>query len=251
MRPVNLILPEDRRGERAPLRTGPVAYILVAFLVLAFAGVYAVVSTGNSISERQAQVTALEQELESSAARADALRSFSDFASLEQTRTATVSQLAASRFDWERVLREMALVLPEGITLTKLTGGIPGAAGDVGAADIDAPSLTIEGCTTDQEIVAGMIASLRDIDGVTRVGLAKSTTPGLGNIESEEASAEEDDGGTAGCGIRRTTQFEVTIAFDEATAQTGTPDAAAPAPSTPAPPAEPGAETAQTVDAGA
>ena len=33
MRPVNLIPPEDRRGQHAPLRTGPLAYILVGALV--------------------------------------------------------------------------------------------------------------------------------------------------------------------------------------------------------------------------
>ena len=35
MRPVNLIPPEDRRGEQAPLRTGPLAYVLVGALVAA------------------------------------------------------------------------------------------------------------------------------------------------------------------------------------------------------------------------
>ena len=32
MRPVNLIPPEERRGERAPMRTGPLSYVVVAVL---------------------------------------------------------------------------------------------------------------------------------------------------------------------------------------------------------------------------
>ena len=33
MRPINLIPPEERRGSQAPLRSGPLAYILVGALV--------------------------------------------------------------------------------------------------------------------------------------------------------------------------------------------------------------------------
>ena len=184
MRPVNLIPPEDRRGERAPLRTGPVAYLLVAVLLLAFGGVYAVVSTGNTISEREAQVTALERELESSTARAEALRSFSDFAALEQTRTETVSQLAASRFDWERVLRELTLVVPEGITLTSLAGAV--ACGVYESSNIEAPNLTVEGCTTDQEIVA----TLRNWIAGHGTVAASMTNPSLRACQSRSARSD-------------------------------------------------------------
>ena len=53
MRPVNLIPPEDRRGEHAPLRTGPLAYIVLGALVLVLVGVTALVLTDNQIAERQ------------------------------------------------------------------------------------------------------------------------------------------------------------------------------------------------------
>ena len=39
MRPVNLIPPEDRRGERAPMRTGPLAYVVVALLAVGLVAV--------------------------------------------------------------------------------------------------------------------------------------------------------------------------------------------------------------------
>ena len=53
MRPVNLIPPEERRGDQAPLRTGPLAYILLAGLALLLLGVVALVLTGNQVSERE------------------------------------------------------------------------------------------------------------------------------------------------------------------------------------------------------
>ena len=60
MRPVNLIPAEERRGERAPLRSGPLAYIVVGALVAALLGVTALVLTGNQIADRKAEVAQLE-----------------------------------------------------------------------------------------------------------------------------------------------------------------------------------------------
>ena len=56
MRPVNLIPPEDRRGEQAPLRIGPLAYILRRRAGRSsLVGVTALVLTGNQITERKAK----------------------------------------------------------------------------------------------------------------------------------------------------------------------------------------------------
>ena len=57
-------------------------------------------------------------------ARAAELAPYGEFASLEQARAETVSSLAQSRFDWERVLNELALVMPERVTLETLTGTV-------------------------------------------------------------------------------------------------------------------------------
>lgn len=224
MRPVNLIPPEDRRGDRAPLRSGPLAYVVVGVLLLGFVGVYVLVSTGNSISEREAEVAGLEQQLASSTAQAEALQSFAGFATLEQGRTETISSLAHSRFDWERVLRELALVIPEDASLLSLSGSIAGAesadsdsgASAAGGVAIDAPTLTMSGCGSDHESVARMVSALRDIDGVTRVGLASSNTPGsetAGAATTATPASGEADG--TGCTGAKSTTFELTVAFDE------------------------------------
>jgi Tfp pilus assembly protein PilN len=215
VRPVNLIPPDERRGERAPLRSGPIAYGLVATLLLLFVGVYMLVATGNTIAEREVAVTALEQDLESSQARAQALQSFTNFASLEDQRTVTVDSLARSRFDWQRVLRELALVIPTDVSLTSLDGGVGGAdaeGGDASASSsgITSPTMTMGGCAASHDSVARMVASLRDIDGVTRVGLSSSVQSAEGAEAS--ASSEETDGA---CQDSDNGTFEITVAFDE------------------------------------
>jgi Tfp pilus assembly protein PilN len=220
MRPINLIPPEDRR-ESAPLRRGPLAYVLVGVLLLGFVGVYALVSTGNTISEREAQVASLEQELATSQARAEALQSFSGFASLEEARTSTVSNLARSRFDWERVMRELALVLPSDVTLIDLSGSIGGtgtedAESDSGGAavEIAGPSLTMTGCGADHESVAKLVAALRDIDGVTRVGLTRTQAGGSEGGDADAASQSTSGDAVGGCVDPKLANFELTVAFD-------------------------------------
>jgi len=226
VRPVNLIPPEDRRGDRAPLRTGPLAYVVVAVLLLAFVGVYALVSTGNSISEGEAEVASLEDQLASSTARAEALQSFSNFATLEQGRNDTVATLAQSRFDWERVLRELAIVIPEDVSLISLSGSITGGAtggsdsgGDTASQGIEAPTLSMDGCASSHESVARMVAALRDIDGVTRVGLESSAMGEDGSGSSGAATPAPADPatGAAGgdCGVTKSTTFDLVVAFDE------------------------------------
>lgn len=217
MRPVNLIPKEERRGEYAPLRSGPLAYILLGALVLVLAGVAALVLTGNEIAEREDEIATLEVEDAEALARAERLAAYTQFRSLSEQRVATVSSLADSRFDWERVMRELALILPDNTWLVSLTatatpsvsvGGGGGASALRSATP--GPALELSGCADGQEAVAGFVTALKDIEGVTRVG-----------VQSSELSDKEDGGGAAEGGDDCRTRdfiakFELVVAFDAA-----------------------------------
>ena len=159
MRPVNLIPPEERRGDRAPSRTGSFPYLIVAALAVVLAGVTAVVLTGNQISDREADVATLEVQEAEAQARADALRPYAQFASVQQARQATVTSLAESRFDWERVLRELAIVMPNDVWLVKLTGTVrpevqlDDAAGVALRTEVAGPALQVLGCGDRKSVV--------------------------------------------------------------------------------------------------
>src|SRR5689334_7201362 len=103
MRPVNLFPIEERRGEMTPLRTGPVSYVIVGVLAVALLAATLMVLTGNQISDRKAQVSQLQAQVAQAQARSKRLSAFGQFAALQQARQDTVSNLAQSRFDWERV----------------------------------------------------------------------------------------------------------------------------------------------------
>lgn len=216
MRPVNLIPPEKRRGDRAPLRTGALPYVLVGGLAVALAMVTFVTLIGSKIGDREAEVASLEAQEAAASAQADALRPYAEFASLSVARDATVTSLAQSRFDWERVLRELARVIPEDVWLTEATGTanasvqIQGATEIEGRDDVAGPALELIGCGANHRAVAGFLAALRDIDGVTRVGIVSSERV-AGTVDTSiEGSSTAGD-----CRTRDAiAKFEVVVGFD-------------------------------------
>jgi Tfp pilus assembly protein PilN len=246
MRPVNLIPSEDRHGERAPMRSGPAVYIVVGALVIALAGVTALVLTGNEIADRKAEAAQLRQEDTAVRARAQKLAAYTQFQALKEQRVATVTSLADSRFDWERVMRELSQVLPGYVWLTNLTatdspsvsvgsgssgGGSSGSSSGAGMrASIAGPALEMSGCATGQDGVAGFVTALKDIDGVTRVGVQSSALPDVGSSASTGGGGEE--GGSTDCRTRGfIAQFQIVVAFDAAPIpSTGTEEAAPAAP---------------------
>lgn len=214
MRPVNLIPPEQRRGDHAQLRTGPLLYVVLGALALLLLGVTLLVLTNNQIAESKAEVATLEREDAAAQTKAKRLAAYVQFRTLAEQRIATVKSLADSRFDWERVMRELALVLPRNVWLTDLeatatpdssVSGEGGSSGSALRAAAKGPALTMSGCAGGQEAVAGFVTALEDIDGVTRVGVESSQLSGILG------------GGGGGCeAIGPVAEFSLVVAFDAA-----------------------------------
>lgn len=254
MRPVNLIPPEDRRGESAPTRTGALAYVVVGALVVALAAVSGLVFFNKQVSDREAEAAVLESRAAETQARAESLSAFAGFQQVHDARVATIEQLAKSRFDWERVLRELSLVIPRHVWLTSLNGSVsPEAGAGEGSsssslrAEIAGPALELAGCGRSHRDIARLIAAMEDIDGVTRVTVTDSQRT------DEDAAAQAAPAGSGGsapltgdnCQTRSSIpQFNLIAAFD------GVPVPAAiePAPVAPAPPSA--TATPSSVDGG-
>lgn len=226
MRPVNLIPPEQRRDSQSPLRTGPLPYLVLGALVALLVGVALLVVTGNQISEKKSEIVTLKHEDKLAQKKAERLASYVQLSQLRQERTETVNSLADSRFDWERVMRELSKILPGDVWLTTLNASASSeAASSSGSSNessgsglrssIAGPALEIHGCANGQDSVAGFVAALKEIDGVTRVGVESSALP------TEESSSESGEGGEGGGGSDCRTrnfiaQFELVVAFDAA-----------------------------------
>ncbi len=229
MRPINLIPPEDRRGDHAPARTGPLPYLLLAALVVVLVGVSGIVLLGNQISEDKTEVAKLEGEDAVAAARAQRLAAYTTFQSMSEQRVADRLQprrqpLRLGTGDArtgagpakERVARRPHRL---GVSRSRASkGGGAGSSSLRGA--IPGPALELSGCATGQDAVAGFVTALKDIDGVTRVGVQSSE---LGEEGEESATAQlksaparrssEDDE----CRTREfIAKFEIVVAFDAA-----------------------------------
>jgi Tfp pilus assembly protein PilN len=248
VRPVNLIPAEDRRGEHAPMRTGPVPYIVVGILLAALAGVAALVLTSNQIADRKSEVAKLERQDAAVSARAQRFAAYSQFRALREQRVGTVTSLADSRFDWERVMRELSRVLPSDVWLVSLTAtaspsvtigssGSSSAAGSGLRAAAAGPALEISGCAAGQDAVAAFVTTLKDIDGVTRVGVQSSA------LADQSSGAGISPGGDATSGAAGTdcrtrdfiAKFDMVVAFDAAPVPITSSTAAPVAPAAPAP----------------
>jgi Tfp pilus assembly protein PilN len=207
VRPINLI-PDDERRRSAGVatRTGPVAYLLVGVLGVLLIGVVMLVLFNNSIHTSEGEVARLESEKAVATAQASKLARYTDFNQVTEQRRRTISELADSRFDWARVIRQLSLVLSRNIYLDKLTasGGGSGAGSEAG---VKGPSLNLIGCGFNQPAVGSFISALKQIDGVTRIELNKSA------VTVTESSGS---GGTGPCAKSGMAQFEMLVAFDAA-----------------------------------
>jgi len=190
VRAVNLIPVEERRGGSGSGSGPPTVWLLVGLgvLVVAFAGF---VLASNQVSERQAKLAQVSTQADSAQSSVAQLKPYVDFASMEQNRTQTVRQLAATRFDWHQSLHDLARVMSKDVWLTSVTGtvapnvaldggsGAGGGGGDSSGlrAALPNPALSISGCATSNDEVVSFVSRLRVMNGVIRVSLSDPRSP--------------------------------------------------------------------------
>jgi Tfp pilus assembly protein PilN len=223
VRAVNLIPSDQRRGGGGG--SGGATHVLLAALAAIVVAVGAYVLTDNSVNSRRSELSRVSADATATAQRAVALKPYREFASLRELRVRTVAALAASRFDWQRVMSELARALPDNVWLTSLVGTVaPGvtldgasSTGDTGSlrSAVQSPAVEIVGCTDTQAEVSRVMARLRLLHGVSRVSLAASE-------KSQSSSGGTGGGGSAGgadssdCrnGQTRFPRFEVVVFFN-------------------------------------
>jgi len=208
MRPVNLLPEGQRRAVASGSQRGS-AYVVVGVLGVLLAMVVAYVFTANNVSSRQTEAAKAGAQADRLEAQAEQLGSFTNFAQIKQTRLASVSGTAAGRFDWERMMRELSLIMPSGSWLqstdASVTGQVEGAdtTTPTGTPATPHPTADLVGCTPRQSDVARMMVRMRQMHRVTDVKL-------------KESSREQDTSGEAGaesCGHNY--NFDLVVTFSD------------------------------------
>jgi Tfp pilus assembly protein PilN len=178
MRPVNL-LPQEQRRRTPREGSGKTAYAALGVLALLLAMVVAYVLTSNSVTERKNDAEAARVEADRLEAEAAQKDNFTDFAQIAQTRMQSVADAARGRFDWERLMRELSRVLPEGSWLHATDASTTPDSSDpvpdpAAAPAPTGPTANLVGCVPEQSDTARMMVRLRQMHRVEDVELASS-----------------------------------------------------------------------------
>ena len=210
MNAVNL-LPEKHRPRKPTGGKSNSGYIALGVLGLVLVGLLGYVLTLNSINSSKTKITEATAEAARLNDEANSLGPYGDFAKIKAERVASVKELASQRFDYERLVRELAHVLPSDVWLVNAaasdapstSAASPGTAPSATPAAGDGgPTLNIQGCARDQSQVAVTLVRLRELQGATDVELQHSTR---GEDAAEGAAQAAPDassgaGGDSGCG---------------------------------------------------
>jgi Tfp pilus assembly protein PilN len=196
MRAVNLLPLDVRAGRRRP----PAAALAIAGAGVLAASVLTVgfVSANGTVDSRESELATVEQEL-AATRRAIKPKPAQTAASTERDqRFAALSGAMSERLPWDRLLREVSLVLPEDAWLSTLTAG--GAATGETAEAPDGQggqTVTFNGFTYSQESVARVLNRLELVPDLGEVKLQKSsvTTVGSQNIYGFTILADVISGG--------------------------------------------------------
>src|SRR5215203_134329 len=168
MRAVNL-LPRDEAKRSFEAKRG-VVFGGAAGAALATAALASMMlSAGGSVAGKQDELDALRAQILAvptvpvvDTSEADAL------AAEKGARVGALSAALAGRVAWDRVLRQVSLVLPEDVWLTNLNAAVPSATAAVGSG------LTLTGSTYSQNGVARFLSRLAVVPDVANVRLQSS-----------------------------------------------------------------------------
>jgi Tfp pilus assembly protein PilN len=186
MRAFNL-LPREARRETATRRPGlaQVAVALVAIVALAALGAMFLM-TDASLQDKRGERDALQQQLRALQAQVDESERGGqqpELASEQAARTTALAKALRARVAWDRLLRELALVLPGDVYVQTLTANAPAPLVAVTAQTNTSGApvhFALTGSTDKQADVALTLSRLSIIPELTNVRLVSAQRPAVG-----------------------------------------------------------------------
>jgi len=176
MRAVNL-LPRDEAKRSFEAKRG-VVFGGAAGAALATAAIVSMMLTaGGAVTSKQDELDALRAQILAIPAVPVVDTSEADALAAEKgARVGALSSALAGRIAWDRVLRQVSLVLPEDVWLTKLSAASPTQSAPTGSG------FTLTGATYSQNGVARFLSRL-------------SVVPDLGNVRLQSSQSQLVNGG--------------------------------------------------------
>jgi Tfp pilus assembly protein PilN len=173
VRAVNLLPRDDGRRRKVGVeKNNPVLVGGMAGLVLVTAILAAWFLTASAgVADKQKRLDAAQAELAATPVPPPNAPGSSALAQEKSARIAALSTALSGRLAWDRVLRELSLVMPDDVWLSSLSAQAPTA----GAAPGTGAGFTINGRTYSHDGVARLLARLAIVPHLTGVTLQHST----------------------------------------------------------------------------
>jgi Tfp pilus assembly protein PilN len=192
MRAVNL-LPQDLERQRGGGdRRLPLFVAGGGIVAVTVCAAFLFVSASGSVSDQRSQLDSVKAERARVPTAAESAIAPGTFAQERSDRVAALTAALATRVPLDRLLRELAFVLPEDAWLSGLSAAAPETTGTAGASpgtSAPAPTgtqgVTIQGATYSNRSVARVLARLAAIPSLDRVRLAASA-----RVEPTAASSD-------------------------------------------------------------
>ena len=188
MRAINLLPRDDARRGRQ--KTQWIVLVPVVLAVLLTGGLsVGFLQASGKVKDRQAQLQQLQDELAKiPTPNASKVQSQNALASDLQTRAHALSTALSRRVAWDRVFRELSLVLPDDVWLSTLSAKAPVSSSLAQAPAAPAPGttvaatqLTLDGYTYSQAAVARLLSRLAVVPDLVNVQLQSSTGSKVAN----------------------------------------------------------------------
>jgi Tfp pilus assembly protein PilN len=176
MRAVNL-MPRDERRERLEMGRLPLFAAVGGIVAVTAAAFFLASSASGSADETKAELQAVEAAIEQLPTAPDSDVSVGTLVQERSNRVAALAAALSSRTAFDRVLRDISLVLPENAWLTQLEASgsqvaAPGAAVPPGTEGTS--TVVIKGATFSHETVATVLARLSVVPSLANVRLTST-----------------------------------------------------------------------------
>ncbi len=189
MRAINLLPRDDARNK--PQRPQWVVLVPVILAVL-LSGALSILflNASGKVKDKQAQLTSLQDELAAiPTPDASKVRTQSALAADKQARVGALNAALSRRVAWDRVFRELSLVLPDDVWLATLSAKAPvsssvatATAAPSGGA-VAATQFTLDGYTYSHAAVARLLSRLAVVPDLVNVQLQQSTLTKVGTAQ--------------------------------------------------------------------
>jgi Tfp pilus assembly protein PilN len=191
MRAINLLPRDDaRRGQQKPQWVVLVPVVLAVLLTAVLAAMF--LSASGKVKDKQAQLAQLQDELRAiPTPDANKVKTQSALAADKQARVTALSAALSRRVAWDRVFRELSLVLPNDVWLATISAKapVPSSVATVPApptpgSTVAATQFTLDGFTYSHAAVARLLSRLSVVPDLVNVQLQQSTATDVGSSQA-------------------------------------------------------------------